>query len=224
MSVYAFDDHRSRYLIRCFHCAERFDVVKASWCECLSQTPSLRCPSCTHCFCSAPHGYKLDFWAGAPSDFVRRNPFRARPEPRPTSLKRPLVLVIDDLATMRLLATAMLRKLGYGVAVAANGEEGLQLVRELHPDLVLTDALMPRIDGRDVCLQIKTTPTLAGIKVVVMSAVYTTSRYQTEARVRYQADDFLAKPFDMRALSDVLLEHIGPSAEAEHEAHALASS
>ena len=223
MSIYAFEDHRSRYMIRCFHCTEKFDAVKAAWCECISKTPTLLCPSCRRCFCSAPHGYRLDFWAGAPSDLVRRNPFRPRPEVHADPLLRPLVLVIDDVAAMRLIATAMLRKLGYGVAVAKDGEEGLRLAHDLRPDLVLTDALMPRLDGRELCRVLKDDRALGNVKVVIMSAVYTANRHQTEAVTRFRADDVLCKPFDVGVLQTVLLELIGPPATAAQAEPAAAS-
>lgn len=217
MAVYSFNDHRTRYLIRCFHCAEKFDAVAAEWCDCMARTPTLICTFCSACFCVAPHGYKLDFWAGAPADFVRRNPYRREAEAGPAAMLRPLVLVVDDVASMRLLASAMLRRLGYGVVVASDGGEGLRLARELRPEMVLTDALMPKLDGRELCRIIKATPELEKTRVVVMSAVYTAQRYQSEAVVRYGADDFLTKPFDARILRDVLLELVGPPARGEDQ-------
>lgn len=223
MAVYSIDARRARYLIRCYHCSEKYDAMTSSWCECLARTPTLLCPSCHTCFCSAPHGYKLDFWAGAPADFVKRNPFSREVETAPADALRPLVMVVDDIASMRLLASAMLRRLGYGVVVAADGQEGLKLAQELRPDLVLTDALMPKLDGREMCRMIKSTPGLEETKVVVMSAVYTAQRYQHEAVVRYGADDFLSKPFDARLLRDVLADLIGPPAiSSDVESTALA--
>lgn len=224
MSIYSFEAHRSRYLIRCYHCVEKFDAVQAAWCECVSRTPTLLCPSCDRCFCAAPHEFKLDFWAGAPSDFVRRNPFHSRFNVDPAPMLRPLILVIDDVPTMRLLAMAMLRKLGYGVVVARDGEEGLRLARELRPDLILTDALMPRLDGRALCRAIKDDPELGHVKVIIMSAVYTSKLHQNEAVTRFRADEFLAKPFNVGALRAVLLELIGPPAEAELDLSAALSS
>jgi CheY-like chemotaxis protein len=224
MAVFSIDERRNRYQIRCFHCREKFDAVTAKWCDCLARTPTLICPSCRACFCTAPHGFKLDFWAGAPADFVRRNPYSREVEPVPSDVLRPLVLVVDDVASMRLLASAMLRRLGYGAVVAADGKEGLKLSRELRPDLVLTDALMPKLDGREMCRLIKATPGLSETKIVVMSAVYTAQRYQHEAVVRYGADDFITKPFDARLLREVLQELVGPPAnceEAESTAFAL---
>lgn len=223
MAVFSIDERRNRYQIRCFHCSEKFDAVTSKWCDCLARTPTLICPACQTCFCTAPHGFKLDFWAGAPADFVRRNPYSREVEAAPSHVLRPLVLVVDDVASMRLLASAMLRRLGYGVAVAADGQEGLSLARELRPDMVLTDALMPKLDGREMCRLIKATPGLGETKIVVMSAVYTAQRYQHEAVVRYGADDFISKPFDARLLSDVLQELVGPPATFERaESAALA--
>ncbi|HVR42335.1 MAG TPA: response regulator [Thermoanaerobaculia bacterium] len=224
MSLVFFEEHRSRYMIRCHHCGEKFDAVNATWCRCTTRVPTLECPACRQCFCAAPHGYKLDFWAGAPSDFVRRKPFRQEAATPPAALTRPLVLVADDIPSMRLLATAMLRRLGYGVIVAQDGEEALRLTREMKPDLVLTDALMPRLDGRELTRRIKDDPELAGTRVVVMSAVYTAPKHQAEAIARFRADDFLVKPFDVRILREVLEALIGPAAAGDASEESFAAS
>jgi YesN/AraC family two-component response regulator len=70
------------------------------------------------------------------------------------------------------------------------------------PDIVLTDALMPKIDGRQLCRLIKTSD--ASIKVVIMTALYKSSRYRTEAMNTFHADEYLAKPIDFAHLRQVL--------------------
>lgn len=67
-----------------------------------------------------------------------------------------LAVVIDDDAQVRLLVAMMLRRAGYEVAQAKDGEEGIELCHTLEPDVVVTDIFMPRQDGIDVLREVKT--------------------------------------------------------------------
>jgi len=69
--------------------------------------------------------------------------------PRTEEAVRPLVLVVDDDRETRALAVHLVAGWGYGCIHAANGMDALVLARAYHPDLILTDALMPKMDGRD---------------------------------------------------------------------------
>ena len=207
-----FDSSGSRYTIKCRECSDKYDAITANWCGCMRRVPTLTCPSCLHCFCNAPHDYRLTFWAEAPADFVWRNPLRRQRAAVAADVRRPLVLVVDDDPTMRLLGAAMIRRLGYGVVAAEDGEQGLRLTRDLRPDLVLTDALMPRLDGREMSRLIKNDPTLAETRVVVTSGGQTANHHRAEAMTRFGADEYLAKPFDVDELSDMMEEMIGTPA------------
>ena len=74
--------------------------------------------------------------------------------------------------------TRIIERLGYGVAVAQDGVEGLAMARSYRPELVLTDAMMPKLDGREMGRLIKDDPELTGTKVVVITSLYTDSRYK----------------------------------------------
>ena len=100
-------------------------------------------------------------------------------------------------------------RLGYGLIVARNGTDGLALARSHRPDLVLTDALMPGLDGREMCRQLKTDAETRAIKVVVMTALYTAPRYQTEGIRHFQADQYVAKPLDVDQLDAILRAQLG---------------
>jgi CheY-like chemotaxis protein len=67
-----------------------------------------------------------------------------------------LAVVIDDDAQVRLLVAVMLKRAGYEVAQAKDGEEGIELCCTLKPDVVVTDIFMPRQDGIDVLREVKT--------------------------------------------------------------------
>jgi signal transduction histidine kinase/CheY-like chemotaxis protein len=123
--------------------------------------------------------------------FPQQTPFTATDDERPT------VLVADDNADMREYITRLLAP-HYKVRTAADGEEALALIRQQRPDLLLSDVMMPRLDGLGLVRQIRTDATLADIPIVLLSA-----RAGEEASVEgldVGADDYLSKPFSSREL------------------------
>ena len=102
------------------------------------------------------------------------------PNPDPGAAPRPLCLVVDDEKDIQRVASRVIESLGYGLVLARDGEEGLALARLYRPQLVLTDALMPRLDGREMGRRIKADPECGTPKVVVMTALYTNMKYKTE--------------------------------------------
>jgi CheY-like chemotaxis protein len=203
------------YVAKCHKCQMPFDALQASFCDCLVGERSLACPSCGACFCKAPIAYKSKFWAAAPKQLwerklnERREEFVPPPNPAPESVTRPLVLVVDDEKDIQRVAIRVIEGLGYGVLLAPNGIEALELVKRYKPDLVLTDALMPKLDGREMARRIKDDAETARVKVVVMTGLYTQIKYQTEAFKAYKVDDYLVKPLDVEQLRGVLEKHIG---------------
>src|SRR5579862_1014729 len=159
------------YSVNCVHCAQTFDALEAEWCSCLTTERTLACPHCGKCFCRGPAAYKRTFWSAAPKalwdrKFEEHNRGFEKPPPEnPDDLKRPLVLIVDDERDIRRIATRGVEGLGYGVLLGENGEEALELARRYRPDLVLTDALMPKMDGRELCKMIKGDPEIKGTKV-----------------------------------------------------------
>ena len=210
----------SSYVVSCHKCQVPFDALQASFCSCIVGERSLACPSCGACFCKAPLAYKSRFWSAAPKLLwdrklnERREEFVPPANPDPGQVTRPLVLVVDDEKDIQRIAVRVIEGLGYGVLLATNGVEGLELVKRYKPNLVLTDALMPKLDGREMGRQIKDDAENAGIKVVVMTALYTQVKYQTEAFKTYKVDDYLTKPLDAEQLRAVLEKHVGLPAAA----------
>jgi CheY-like chemotaxis protein len=203
------------YEVACHACANPFDAGSAEWCTCLWQERSLVCPHCAKCFCKAPLSYRQKFWREAPQPMWDRKlqetqaEFETPERPDPDAVERPLVLVVDDEKDIQRVATRVLRGLGYGVIVARDGPEGLELAKRYRPELVLADALMPKMDGREMCRQIKSDPDTKGTKVVVMTSLYTHPKYQVEGIRVYQADDYLAKPLDLAQLQKLAQKHLG---------------
>lgn len=209
------DGPSERHEAACHRCQATFDALQAAWCSCLVTERTLVCPHCQSCFCQAPAPYKNAFWSKAPRSLWDRkfaehhSDFSPRPNPDPADAVRPLVLVVDDEPDILRVAMRTIEALGYGVIHARNGEDGLALVRRYRPDLVLADALMPRLDGREMCRLIRQDPDVAETPVVVMTALYTAVKYQTQGFAQFRASDYLAKPLDAEKLGALLHKYLG---------------
>jgi twitching motility two-component system response regulator PilG len=203
------------YLVACSACRSTFDALEATWCSCVATERTLVCPSCLACFCKAPPQYKQAFWRGAPKSLWDRKleehtgTFELPPNPSPEAVSRPLVLLVDDEKDIQRVASRAILGLGYGLVVARNGQEGLELAGRYKPDLVLSDALMPQMDGREMCRRIKENPETAKTRTIVMTALYTAMKYRLEAQRAYRVDDYLTKPLDFAVLRDLLQKFLG---------------
>ncbi len=104
-----------------------------------------------------------------------------------------LVLLVDDDEGLRRLIRTTLGTEHFELLQAVDGEEALQIARQQHPDLVLLDVNMPKLDGFEVCRHLKTEPETSFIKVVILSA-----RGADTDRARGRevgADEYFIKPF-----------------------------
>lgn len=203
------------YSVACSTCQATFDALQSTWCSCLVSERTLVCPHCLQCFCKAPASYKSRFWSNAPKALWDRKfqehheQFTPPANPDPETVTRPLVLVVDDELDIQRVATRVVEGLGYGLVLARDGEEGLELARRYRPQLVLTDALMPRLDGREMGRRIKADADMGHAKVVVMTALYTNTKYRNEGFKTYKVDDYLAKPLAFEELRALLQKHLG---------------
>jgi CheY-like chemotaxis protein len=221
------DDSSASYPIDCHACGVTYDALQAEWCHCIVKERTLVCPSCAQCFCRSELDYKRTVWTAAPDALWERKQSNARGQallaenPPPESVARPLVLVIDDDRDIRALSMHLVTGWGYGCIHAANGIDGLALARAYRPDLILTDALMPKMDGRELCRLVKADPEIGNTRVVIMSSVYTSGRFKREALAHFKADEYLAKPVDAaqfrRLVDDVQKRAAAPDPEPEAE-------
>ena len=109
------------------------------------------------------------------------------------------ILVIDDEPYILRSLSYLLQREGYTVETAANGEEGLERVRDLRPPLVFLDIMMPNMNGYEVCEQVKQDPSLAGTYVIMLSAKG--QQIDRERGLLGGADEYMTKPFSPREVA-----------------------
>ena len=109
-----------------------------------------------------------------------------------TSLGR--VLVVDDDDVIRQLITVNLELEGFDVATAIDGQDCLDRVKDIRPDVITLDVMMPRLDGWEAAGRLRADPDTAGIKVVLLSA--RAQEADLERGSRIGVDAYLTKPFD----------------------------
>ena len=110
-----------------------------------------------------------------------------------------IVLIVDDDATARETLIAMLEGENYQLELATNGPEAIQMADQLHPDLILLDVMMPGMNGYEVCRRMRTTPQLAEVPIILLTAL--DDRSALLQGIQAGADDFLTKPLDRTELS-----------------------
>ena len=109
----------------------------------------------------------------------------------------PTLLIIDDEKDMRLfLQKAFINT--YNVVLAVDGEEGLEKLAEAKPQLVISDVMMPKLNGYQVCERIKSTPETCHIPVILLTALSDTEN-KIEG-LELGADDYISKPFSIKHL------------------------
>jgi CheY-like chemotaxis protein len=190
----------------CPTCAAPIELGAIEWCHCVSSALSAVCPSCQACSCGKNLFPLRAEWQQELRQLRERQieeKFRRALGTDPATTPEGLtVLIVDDDEEIRLIAEYSVQQMGYRTLTAANAEEALTIVGQSEPDIVLTDALMPKTDGRQLCRLIKLID--PAIKVIVMSSLYLASRYRTEAINMFRADDYLTKPINFDKLRDVL--------------------
>ncbi len=117
------------------------------------------------------------------------------------------ILIVDDEPSARMVLESILKVDGYMLAFAANGYEALKQASALTPDLILLDVMMPGIDGFEVCRQLRTTPRLADVPIIMITAL--DDRDSRLQGIEAGADDFISKPIDrieMRARVKMIIK------------------
>ena len=117
------------------------------------------------------------------------------------------VLVVDDDEVIRRLIAVNLQLEGFEVSTAVDGQDCLDKVVEINPNVITLDVMMPRLDGWETAVRLRKSPDTAHIKVVLITA-----RAQEDDKVRGRqvgADAYLTKPFDPNEMIRVVRELAG---------------
>ena len=112
------------------------------------------------------------------------------------------ILIVDDDPANREILRIRLEQAGHDVTEASNGEEGLRLTEEMSPHLVFLDVMMPRIDGLQVCRQIKANAKTKDMRVIMLTAC--DQKIDQLRGWESGADEYLAKPWDPGKLLEIV--------------------
>ncbi len=117
------------------------------------------------------------------------------------SESRGIIFIMDDDLALQTVLEYALRNAGYDVVLAPDGQEGLQMLEHLRPSLVLSDVMMPNMDGVEVFQHIKERLQDDGIPIIFMTAL---SRKPWFADLEAEGAVILHKPFDVDQLVDMI--------------------
>lgn len=113
--------------------------------------------------------------------------------------ERALILVVERNPSVQRLEKFFLEQAGYTVEFAADGIAALERARELKPKILITEILVPKLDGLSLCRALKTDPSTRSIRVLIFSHLH------AEERAReVEADAFLVKPLNEQLLIDTV--------------------
>ena len=114
---------------------------------------------------------------------------------------RALILVVERDPHVRALESYFLNEAGFSVEFVGDGEAALERARELHPDIIISEVLVPKIDGLALCRAVRSDAKLRDIVVLIFSILAVESRAKEAG-----ADAFLRKPLAERRLVDTVRE------------------
>lgn len=143
---------------------------------------------------------------------IRIDEIRRQSEVHESMPKGKTILVVDDSPTVRKLISGKLEKSGHNVICAVDGVEALERIAEGRPDLVLLDITMPRMDGYEVCKQIRQDPEARDLPVVMISGK---DGFFDKVRGRMAGTTgYVTKPFGPETLMKALETYLLPDTEA----------
>ncbi|MFO8072476.1 MAG: response regulator [Polyangia bacterium] len=109
-----------------------------------------------------------------------------------------MILAVDDTETMRAFYDQLLSGQGYSVETADDGQQALERIGDVQPDLILLDVMMPKLDGVETCRRIKSIDSTRDVKVVMVTSRSEYSRISEAFAAG--CDDYVVKPVDRTEL------------------------
>ena len=116
-------------------------------------------------------------------------------------------LIADDSRVFRVVTAEVLRERGLQVFEAADGREALELLLAHRPDLMIVDALMPVLSGFEMLAKAREAAPEYRPVTFIVTAVFKSRRWETEARQQYQVDEYLEKPIEPEAMIAAIGRH-----------------
>lgn len=114
------------------------------------------------------------------------------------------ILIVDDEPNIVISLEFLMKKEGFAVAVANDGDEALAVVASFDPDLLLLDVMMPKKSGFEVCEALRADPRYAGLKIVMLTAKGRDTEMAKGLAIG--ADAYVTKPFSTKELVDKVKE------------------
>jgi two-component system, OmpR family, phosphate regulon response regulator PhoB len=114
--------------------------------------------------------------------------------------RKPRVLVVEDEDNIALALDFLMSREGYDHARIADGAEALPRIRDMRPDLVLLDVMLPGASGYEICQGVRLDPSLADVKILMMTA--RGSAIEKRKGLALGADGFVSKPFELKELRE----------------------
>ena len=123
------------------------------------------------------------------------------------AMREKKILVVDDEPNVIKSLTFVLRKEGYDVSSAANGEDAMTKIRESKPNLMFLDVMMPKKNGYEVCQEVKSDSSLSDIHIIMLTAKG--QEADREKGLNAGADELMTKPFSPMVVVDKVKELLG---------------
>lgn len=108
------------------------------------------------------------------------------------------ILVVEDEDNIAVALDYLMTREGYEQKRTATGAGAVELIRDMHPDLVLLDVMLPEVSGYEICQNVRMDPTLNDVKILMMTA--RGSAMERRKGLAMGADGFISKPFELKAL------------------------
>lgn len=117
------------------------------------------------------------------------------------------VLVVEDEDNIALALQYVVEREGHRCFRISDGAEAEQAIREMRPDLILLDVMLPQVSGYDICRAVRADPAMAGVRILMMTARGSVA--QRDRAMAAGADGFLAKPFSLDDLREKMRVNLG---------------
>ena len=119
------------------------------------------------------------------------------------------IMVVDDDLVFCSIIKELLQRQGYSVRLAYDVPDAMEIINSWEPDLVLTDIMMPEIDGLTLVRSLRSNPKWASIPAIVISA--RVMKDDREAAAEAGASAFISKPFSLQLLRNTIRQHMQPA-------------